>query len=637
MIRTLLLIIPSACFCVFAFFFHDLFYVSFAVVWLVFGTLFIKIPNRSPLSKEVEIKKKRTVNFSLKAFIVKVKRKRIKIKFSKTGGTKRLILVSIVYTSFVLAVLLFKANNDTNGNLLFNFGINTFELIRTYWVVVLGLLLSIFIALLYPIKKTVIKQFIKVSPFVPLILVGGWVLSGILVLLIAFIDTNITCIKSRFLVSGLNISYTNNQIADKIQKMDKVPDLIGVNGNIETVLIQHESLVSHYSKFYSQALSVIPKQLHISFKIPNSPMLLVGDTLIVKEINKDSIQQIGPIVASKYLKNNFSGRYLKETKPTIDIIGRQEYLKYRDEQINEAVMRIEGQIVQIKKNLGIAASNIQQTKNDISTLQSYIALNTRYRDDEYTSCMTETRTIYGYGYYSDYTYRVYSDSQCASWRQARDNKNAEYQSSINQAQSDLAYYQSQYQAIKEYLDQTENYSAFIEATKQQAPQELGLFEPESSIKVVLESTDNKSIADFFTTLVHEYLHYISYTSEERSLPLFFEEGLTEYYSRQVIDSQLKTKTNIGYPLITRIIGEIMKKVDPKELEAVYFNKDETALQALLDAKFGKNFYSDSELYFTLIPYLSGDEALKYANNIMYKIDGSKISENELYSQPSQFQ
>src|SRR3989344_2958924 len=96
----------------------------------------------------------------------------------------------------------------------------------------------------------------------------------------------------------------------------------------------------------------------------------------------------------------------------------------------------------------------------------------------------------------------------------------DWEQALNVDQANLAEYQKAKDILVRYRD-------LVETQKDTTPYELGLFEEPSTIKVVLESTSDTALADYLAVLAHEYLHYTSYVSEERSLPQFFEEGLTE--------------------------------------------------------------------------------------------------------------
>lgn len=427
----------------------------------------------------------------------------------------------------------------------------------------------------------------------------------------------------------LNIHTDKNDIKQMIDKSNENFVLVGITQTpSKTFIVNYPYLGKKGGYFVNNFLTSYPNFLLFSSSTINRPAYLIRNVIVVKELDKDIFQTFAPTLIKKLVKRDLSPRYIKD-EPDVQIISRQDYLKYREDQINKEVEEIAGYIAEAKKVLGSIAYNIQVSKNNIATLQGYIALNTQYRDEDWNYCMSATYTYYGY--YSNYTYRRFTDAYCQSQRAQRDQKNAEYQSEISTNQKNLSYYQSQYNELKGYLDQFQNYKAFIESTKDLTPYELGLFEPEKSIKVVLDSVGDKDISNFLETLTHEYIHYTSYVSEERTLPQFFEEGLTEFLARKVVNEQLHKDTNLGYPVIVKIIKAMSNKISVQQFEDIYFNKSADQLESLLDNAYGKNFYKDTQLYFALIPYSPPDEALKFANNIMFKIGEPELSEKDLES------
>jgi hypothetical protein len=189
---------------------------------------------------------------------------------------------------------------------------------------------------------------------------------------------------------------------------------------------------------------------------------------------------------------------------------------------------------------------------------------------------------------------------------------------VSQAQSVMATLQS--------------YIQMADAQKDNTPRELGLFSDPSTIRIVLDTTSSKSIQEYLETLVHESLHYQSYVSQDRKLSTsFFEEGLTEYFSRQVLAQNLGMQVNIGYPLVTKLISQMMKKIPEQEFERIYLTKDESRLEAVLNSAYGSTFYSDTVFYFTALFYAPPADALKTANVIMSRIGGGLLAEKDLVS------
>ena len=174
------------------------------------------------------------------------------------------------------------------------------------------------------------------------------------------------------------------------------------------------------------------------------------------------------------------------------------------------------------------------------------------------------------------------------------------------------------------------------ASKDDIPYELGVFAPPNNIKIAIDSTDTETLADYFGTVIHEYYHYTSYISSEKSLPTFFEEGLTEYFARKAVKDDMGIETNEGYPLIVKVIERMMDKIPEKDFQNIYFTKDNDLLVTTLDNAFGKNFSKDNELYFEYISYIPSKDALEITNKLLDKIGATEITEDDLFSKSSKF-
>jgi hypothetical protein len=113
------------------------------------------------------------------------------------------------------------------------------------------------------------------------------------------------------------------------------------------------------------------------------------------------------------------------------------------------------------------------------------------------------------------------------------------------------------------------------------------------------------------------------------LPQFFEEGLTEHFARQVVEKYTGEKTDLGYPIISRVISQIAKDIPEDKLAEIYFTKNEDLLKQVLDEKYGEGFYEDSEYHFFVMPLVGFEDSLKYANDIMIEIGGNEIHKEEI--------
>lgn len=189
---------------------------------------------------------------------------------------------------------------------------------------------------------------------------------------------------------------------------------------------------------------------------------------------------------------------------------------------------------------------------------------------------------------------------------------------------------NEYSYYESYFKKQRN---IIKFQVEKVPHESGLFVPENSIKIVFGTANVHELVDYFSTVVHEYLHYASFVSDKKRFEnSFFEEGLTEYFARGAIKESLDTDTNLGYPVQVKIIKQITKMITETELADLYFVKDETGLEKALDRVYGDDFYKDNAVLFETLQFSSDPkQTLKLANEIMQKINGQPLTEKDLYS------
>lgn len=190
------------------------------------------------------------------------------------------------------------------------------------------------------------------------------------------------------------------------------------------------------------------------------------------------------------------------------------------------------------------------------------------------------------------------------------------------------------------LEEYQYYQAYYESEKEQlansathVPNELGVFKQPDSITMVFNPEKKQGIIDYLAMFVHEYLHYASYVDDEkRFASAFFEEALTEYFTRNIIKQSFATKTNLGYPLQVKVLTEINKMYTDSELAEIYFTKDEDLLIHAINRVYGENFYEENYAVFETLQYTSDPEqAVELANMIMAKIGGNKLTEKDLIS------
>lgn len=192
---------------------------------------------------------------------------------------------------------------------------------------------------------------------------------------------------------------------------------------------------------------------------------------------------------------------------------------------------------------------------------------------------------------------------------------------------------------KEYLAALEEHKLEIEMVKENLmgreeniSHETGVFTPPNSIKIVHDDLVNNDVDEYLSTLVHEYLHFVSTGDWDDNLNMFFEEGLTEHYTRMVMIDTLGYDRSWSYPVVVKILRELMADVSGEEFEEIYFAKDEESLIMILDGKYGDGFYEKNLWCFNGIVYSYDDEMLERANEIMDQIGGDEVTWNVVYSE-----
>lgn len=518
----------------------------------------------------------------------------------------------------------------SDGNIIIAYFKAQLDQILVSWPYFLvGILFAVIVLVIYGLKRKLIvitkprhfvNTWIKSLAVVLVVLALSLGLSFLSLYAVAVAHAN--SVKSTDVISG------EKDVLQKLKNSSKAPKIVGVEKGLKRTLISISlKRNSSLGKFYSEKLIDTLPDNFLFIKTPTEALIMYGDNLLITELKKSEIEAVSPTVTKLLVKQQLEPRYIKD-EPEVKVLSRQEYLKYRDDQINKQLEEVDGILAEIQKNINIAYSNIQIDKNNIAEAQNLLASAPEKRDADYNYCKTAGYSSFYFGTF----YRYYTDAECEAKRQEWDNYLAELEASIRQNQANLGYDQGQLAQYQEYKKIFEDFRPYVEAQKGSTPDELGLFEPERSVKVVLESTNNKAVGDYFATLVHEYLHYTSYVSEERQFThRFFEEALTEYFSRKIIKDQLGLETGLGYPIQVKVIEEISKKISENKLRDIYFNKDESTLVALLNEAYGSKFYTDSEFHFQALSYLGGKDALKAANNIMFKIGGQELKEEDLYS------
>ncbi|EKD87524.1 MAG: hypothetical protein ACD_36C00038G0001, partial [uncultured bacterium] len=125
-------------------------------------------------------------------------------------------------------------------------------------------------------------------------------------------------------------------IVDHLKETQALPTLVGEGQNLtSTILTSLLTQKKQYSSFITQI--IFPKALQLpalAVSLPGRMALLPNNTLIIRELDKNAIESVSPTLGRLMVRSYFNPKYIKE-EPTLSVMGRQEYLKYREDLINE--------------------------------------------------------------------------------------------------------------------------------------------------------------------------------------------------------------------------------------------------------------------------------------------------------------
>lgn len=534
---------------------------------------------------------------------------------------------------------IFWLNGNTTGNLVQDYLNLNIKIFQEHWfpsiVVFTGYLFLLF--KWYRSKKEIgnlkNKTFntVRVNPGIVFILtiLLSFGLAIISTIIIALIQLNLFSLSVRNNLGSSNIIFNIDSISDKINQLDNPPVIIQTTQNdIGKEMIKHYMNKNSKSNFYTNdVLNKIPSYAIFKINLPKSSLVLNDNVLFVNELNKDDLQKISPRLAYLMVRKNFSPRYIKDS-PAINVLIRQDYLKFREGRINDQLKEIDDYIAKVQKAISYQTSVIIEDKDNIALNQGNLVSSQQYKDQDYKWCIAQEN----YSYITRSFIRSYSEDECNRFAASKwDSTINQYQSNFSGLNKQLQSDESLLKAFQELYNYVSQQRSIVESQKDNTPQELGVFYDQNKIEIAMDWTSSSTIYDFLDTLVHEYLHYASYVSDDRVLPVGFEEGLTSTYARQIIKKELSQKVHSGYPVLVKIIQQMQTRLSKEHLEDIYFNKNQALLIDLLDSTYGDKFYEKHEIDFAILPLLPNKEALEIANRMMSEIGGKQLSDADLNS------
>lgn len=453
----------------------------------------------------------------------------------------------------------------------------------------------------------------------------GFFLAYILLFFIAFVQLNFFSLLVNINPNIVGVISDDKKINDMLRKNNLPPEIITSDGDQNNELFAIVSATTGQENFYGRyVLKSVPGLFVIPVSL-SSGVYLIDNTLIINKINNSNLDVISPTVGYLFLKQYFWGRKIN-SYPDVKIMSKNEFISFRVQDSGKKLALADSDIKKIDDSISSVSAAIVQDTESLSISQNALKQDYSKRDSEYSKCLSA-------GYYKgNVFFRTNNKDSCKGILD-------KWESAINQDIKNNEELGKKIQDNRDKLSAYKYYDSFFKSQKQllsvqktSIPYEFGNFEPTRSIKILINSEGSNASLDYLETLVHEYLHYASYVPGKNFQTSFFEEGLTEYFARNIIRDELHKDTNIGYPVQAKIISEITKTIPEARLADIYFAKDEIKLEEALDQTYGDNFYKNNAVIFETLQYSSSPEqTLKLANNIMKLIGGDALKRSDLYN------
>jgi hypothetical protein len=465
-------------------------------------------------------------------------------------------------------------------------------------------------------KYTFGKRYVLSVLHLSVLSILGFLLGFVALFLIAFVQLTISAILFTINPTILGIETNTQTIAQTIKANDTATEIIITKNDPYAQLIAIAWANSGKEGFYgSSILTSFPPFLIFPIQKPSSGTLLIDNTLIVTALYPEEMQAISPVVAQIFLKKYFWRRTIK-AYPKLSILKKEEYLKYRKRDALVRLAKIDQTMQKIETNVSSISARLQEKKNTIVELQKEILETYHQRDTAYNLCLSQKT----------------SSTDCKTILSKANITLKIEGSNIDKSTQQIAADTAQLEGYTYYKDFFTKQKKVLLSMNGNIAHELGVFEMPDHIKIVLSSTDSGGAVEYFETVLHEYLHFASFLPDRKLNDTFFEEGLTEYFAQIIIENNVHTKTNVGYPVQVKIIREMTKMIPESDLADIYFSKDQIALEKTLDRVYGDGFYNNNQILFETLQYSSDPkQTLKLANTILKQIGGKLLQTKDLMS------
>lgn len=394
---------------------------------------------------------------------------------------------------------------------------------------------------------------------------------------------------------------------DKLVNQKDLPYLAETDPRGEAIL---QSLgITHNNKNTLYRAAIIPYQVYFAQEIATQKerlnfeaLLFPTNSLVVYSINEDVLEQLIPVLAEKIVRSKFEP-YLKNLKtvPVVDVLEEEDYLAIRAKQKEKEKKRLETQVREIQNALNQLDASIEKE-------QRYV----READAEYSSYEARYRD-----WFADCVAVLGNDSQFCQDGKGKISENLQ---TILNDKRDAEKYVEEAKSVKpSYITNLElarhYYDEFLKNPNSPGFED-GIFLSPNMIYIKYQPSKDYPFTNYFSMAIHEYLHFFSFvtSSGDDSLPVFIDEGITDYLTVITIDSFLNRKTQyISYVNEVEIIKKIVEIISDEKLREIYFSKSEGQLKELIDGNLSKGKYEQIKSKGGLLSSVKFDDEITKEN------------------------
>jgi hypothetical protein len=453
-------------------------------------------------------------------------------------------------------------------------------------------------------------------------------LSFVLLFFTAFLELNFLAYTINLNPKLLGIEKDINIIISSLKSNNMPVKIIAAENNHFQELQAIASATTGNKNFYgTHILPSVPSFIVLPTQKIGSTLLL-DNILIITEVNVKDLEKISPVISYIFLKNYFPDRFIK-SYPKVLIMNDSEYKIYRIADFNKKIAKINNELSENDKNIGSSSASIEKDKAEITYNQNLVKKNYHQKNQELKECLSK-------GTYQNGTFiRDNPKEVCQKQTSRYDEIILNANRNLDNLNKQLEYEQSQLERFRYFSGVFKTEIELFKLSTNNVPSELGSLTPPNIIKVAINIKSPHAVIDYFETVIHEYLHYASYSENKTFQTGFFEEGLTEYFARKTINNYLELNTNMGYPLFVKIITEMTNLIPESEFADIYFAQNQEKLEKTLDRVYGESFYKNNLIALETLQFTSDPkQVLKIANDFMKEINGTSLREKDLYSNES---